>query len=129
MAILQLFKGNIAANLAIQLKLDTALFQQLCASFDNFLFQLEARNAIDQQAAHPVIAIIDHHLIAFAAQDIGRSQTRRPCPNNTDRLIALGHNLNRLYPAFFKGGFGNIFFHRTDSDRLKTLFDNAIAFA
>ncbi|CAI8373265.1 MAG: Uncharacterised protein [Rhodospirillaceae bacterium] len=122
-------KGNIAAYLAIKLKLNAALFQQFCASLNDIFFQLKAGNTIDHQAADTVIAVINNDLIPLAAKQVSSSKASRPRTNNTNRLLTLSIDLNRLYPALIKGCFGNIFLNRTDGNRLKALFDNAIAFA
>ena len=119
---------RIAADLEVAMKFHAALFQQIDTALDDILFQLETGNPIDQQTPNPIITIINSDLIPLAAQYISRRQPGRACPNDACRQPVFLSHLNRLHPAFFKGGFSDMFFNRTNRDRFKAFFDHTIAF-
>ena len=126
----ELVEGRIAAHFEIQLEGDPALFEPLDAALDDILLQLEVRDAIDEEPAGAVMAVIDRHLVAFAAQLFGCGQTRGPGADDADRLGALAARPERLHPAALPGRVGDVFLDRTDRHRpMAGLFDDAIAFA
>ena len=55
------------------LNFDAAVGEALHAALDDFLLQLEVRDAVDQQAAGAVVAVIDGDLVAER-----RAVRRRP---------------------------------------------------
>jgi hypothetical protein len=63
--------------------------QAFRAALDDVLLQLEAGNAVDQQPARPVVAVIDVHLVAAPAQPLGRGQPARAGADDADRLAQL----------------------------------------
>ncbi|MNL51923.1 hypothetical protein D3C87_1750620 [compost metagenome] len=67
----QLVHRDIDADRGVQHELDPALDQAVDAALNDALLQLEAGDAIGQQAARAVVAVIDDDLIAFAAQTVG----------------------------------------------------------
>jgi hypothetical protein len=68
---------HVLADLETELEVDAALGQALGAALDDVLLQLEAGNAVDQQAAGPVVPVIDGDLIAGGAQLLGGRQAGR----------------------------------------------------
>ena len=85
--------------------------------------------SVDQQAADPVIAVVDVNLVAEAAQLLGGGHAAGPGADNAHRLRPLGPGLGRLDPAVAERGVGDVALHGADGDRLETLFDHAVAFA
>ena len=67
----------------------TAIDQTLRAACDDFFFQLEVRNAVDEQSADAVVAIVHGHLIAARAQTLRRGEPRRSRADNADAFAAL----------------------------------------
>src|SRR5688572_16539138 len=127
---LQLGQRHVAAELAIQLELDAALGQLLGPAQHDRLFQLEVRDAIDHQSADAVVAVINRHLVALAAQELGGGEARRPGADNADRFSALARRLDRLHPAHLERGVGDVTLDLADGDgAVAGLLDHAIAFA
>ena len=124
-----ILKAAVGTDVHIQLKGNTAICQQLVPALNHMLFQLEPRNAIDQQPANAVIAIIDCHLIALLSQHIGGGKASRSRANNPDRFAALCNRLRWLHPAIFKGCLCDMLFNSADCDRFESFFDDAAAFA
>src|SRR5690606_34033747 len=127
----QILQGGVAADLEIEMELHAGLDQQLRAAFDDMLFQLEVRDAVDHQPAGAVVAVVDMHLVAEAAQAVGSRQTRRPGADDADALRPLAvHRMRRLHPAVPVGGFGDVFLDGADGDgAVARLRDDAGAFA
>ncbi|MNN54795.1 hypothetical protein D3C81_1696320 [compost metagenome] len=67
----QLVHRDIDADIGVEHELDPAFDQAINAALDDALLQLEAGDAIGQQAAGAVVAVIDRDGVAFAAQAIG----------------------------------------------------------
>ncbi|MNT13259.1 hypothetical protein D3C72_1482210 [compost metagenome] len=67
----QLVHRDIDADVGVQHELDPALDQAVDAALNDALLQLEAGDAVGQQAARAIMAVIDGDLIAFAAQTVG----------------------------------------------------------
>ena len=63
--------------------------QPLDAALDDVLLQLEAGDAVGQQAAGAVVAVVDMDLIAARAQLLGGGQPGRAGADDADRLAAL----------------------------------------
>ncbi len=55
----QLGEAGVAADLEIEMEADAAIGEQLVAARDDLLLQLEVGDAVDQQAADPVVAVVD----------------------------------------------------------------------
>ena len=64
------------------------------------LFQLHVRDAVAEQAADPVVPLVDHHLMAAAVQLHGSSQSRRTASHNGNSFSCAYLGRLRLYPAF-----------------------------
>ena len=56
------------------------------AALHDLLLQLEAGDAVDQQAADAVVAVVDRDLIALAAQLLGGGQPGRAGADDADAL-------------------------------------------
>ncbi len=70
-------EAGIAPDLEAGLEGDADLLQQFGAAQHDRLLELEVRNAVDEQPADPVVPVIDRHLIALAAEEIGRGEACR----------------------------------------------------
>ena len=106
-AFTQLGQADIVADLAIEMEGHPGVAQQLLAPLHDVLLELEVRDAIDQQAADPVVAIEDRDLVALAPQLLGSGQPARTGADDRDPLLALAARLDRLHPALFPGGVGD----------------------
>ena len=74
---------------AVQVELDAAFGEQPGAPLDHVLLQLEVRDAVDQQAADPVVAVVDVDLVAASAQLLGGREPGRAGADDADRFGAL----------------------------------------
>ena len=106
-----------------------AFDEQVGAAPDDGFLQLEVGDPVDQQAADPVVAVVDVDLIAEAAQLLGGRHPAGARADDPDGLRPLGPGLRRLDPAVAERGIGDVALHRADGDRLETLLDHAVAFA
>ena len=61
---LQLLGADGAANIGIKDKLDALILQNFYPAVDDPLLQLHVGDAVHQQAARAVLALIDRHLVA-----------------------------------------------------------------
>ncbi len=131
MALAQLRQRRVAADLKAFMEMDARCAETLDATGDDLLLQLEAGDAIDEQAAGAIMPVIDMHLIAMAPQIFGRRQSRRPRTDDADRLVrAVADGDDRLDPTFLPGGVGDELLDRADGDRaMARKFDHAIALA
>src|SRR5271154_5178594 len=100
MTLAQLGHRDVAADLAVQMEGDLGVAQQLLAALHDLLLELEVGDAVDQQAADTVVAIIDRDLIALAAQLLGGREAGGTGADDADALHALAARLDRLDPAF-----------------------------
>ena len=126
----QIGEGDIAAHVAIHLEGHAALFQLPDAPHDDILLQLEARNAIGQQTAGPVVAVIDGHLHTRTAQHIRRRQAAGSRADDAHALGSLLAGGGHIDPTFLPGGVGDVFLDTADGDRaVARQLDHAIALA
>ena len=125
----QLGERQVATDIDTEFEADAGRFEQLPAPQHDVFFQLEARNAVDQQATHAVVAIIHDHLIAERAKLLGSCQTARAGTNDANRLLALACRRTRRDPALVERMVGHETLHSANGDAVKALFDDAIAFA
>ena len=78
--------GPVAADVAGEVEVDAAVAQMARAPLDDRLLQLEAGDAVDQQAADPVVAVVDVDLLALPAQLLGAGEAGRAGADDADRL-------------------------------------------
>src|SRR4029077_5946222 len=99
----QLGEAVVAADAEIQLKLDPAGDQQVMTPGDDMLFQLEIGDAVDEEAADPVVAVVDMDGVSLAAKLLGGGEAGRPGANDADRPAELAARQRRLDPARGEG--------------------------
>ena len=123
-------KADILPHATIQNEGNTPRLQLRNPLHDNIFFQFEAGNAIGQQPARAVIAVVHRHLHTLPAQHVCRSQPAGPRANNRHRLGPFCKGNNRLYPTIFPREVGQVFLNRPNGHRaVARLFDHAVAFA
>ena len=122
-------EGCFTADVGVEFEIDAAVFQPFPAAEHDLLFQLEAWNAVDKQAADAVMAVINCDLIALLAQSLGCGEAGRAGADDADGFSAFLHGANGLHPALLEGGVGDVAFNRADGDGFKALFDDAVALA
>src|SRR5579885_265252 len=108
---------------------DPRRFEQRLAPRHDFLLQLEIGDAIDEQAADSVVAVIDRDTIALAAELLPCGKAGGPGADDTDGAVELAQRLRRLDPARGEGGLGQVFLYRADRHRREILLEDAIALA
>ena len=72
------------------------------------LFELEIGDAVKQEAADAVIAVVDVDLIAAAAQLLGGGQAARSGADDADRTLKLARRAGCLDPSLLEGGLGDV---------------------
>ena len=126
----QIGECGIASNFKIEMESNAPITQTLGATFNDFLFKLEIGDAVSQQAADAIIAIINVHAVPFTSQFLRPREAGRTGTDNAHRLIAFPRHLDRFDPTFLPCGIGQILFNGTNSNRsVSRLFDHTIAFA
>lgn len=126
----QFLETDIIADIAVQHIFDARSGQAVGAAGDDVLFQLERRDAVNQQAAGAVIAVIDGDLIAERAQAVGGGDAGRAGADDADRLRPLDLRPDRLDPAVFKRHVAEITLDTADGDVLPAgLLQHARTFA
>ncbi len=129
MARAQVVQADVAADLAVQVKDDPGLLQQLPAPEHDVLFQLEVGDAVDHQAADPVVPVVDVYRVAQPPQLLGRGQPARPGADDAHRDAVFLARAAGLDPTLFPGGVGDEPLDGADGDALEAALDDAVAFA
>src|SRR5260221_5849562 len=126
----QLLELDAAANIGIAAKGDAGVAEMPDTSLDDRFIQLEIRDAIDQQAAKAVSAVIDGYLIADLTQLLGSSDAGRAAADDADRLRQFGLWANRAHPSFSPSGVGNVALDGADRHGpVAGLLNHAVPFA
>src|SRR6185312_11697414 len=86
-------------------------------------------DAVDEEPADPVVAVVDMDLIALAAELLGGGEAGRAGADDADRVREFARRRGRLDPALGESGLGDVFLNRADRDRVEALLDDAIALA
>ena len=84
----QCVQRGVTANFEIGVKMDARILKPLHAANDDVFLKLKTGDAIGQQAAHAVIAVVHMHVIARDAQIFCGGQATRAAANDPDRLPA-----------------------------------------
>src|SRR4030088_3776443 len=108
---------------------DLGIAQQLLAALHSLLLDLEVGDAVDQQAAHPVVAVVDRDLVSLAAELLGGGEAGRSGAHDADALASLAPGLDRVHPALGPGGVGDELLDRADGDRPEAPLGDAVAVA
>src|SRR5262249_17331355 len=108
---------------------DAAFLEKAPAPLHHMLLELEIGDAVDEEPADPVVAVVDMDLVTLAAQLLGGGEAGRPRADDADGETQLARRFRRLDPALRKGSLGDVFLDRADGDALEALLDDAIAFA
>ena len=126
----QVGEAGLAPDLEAEPEDHAAFGQTAGAALDHLLLQLEAGNAVDQQAASPVVAVVDGDGVAGLAQPFGRRQPRRARADDPHRGAAVGTGAQRLDPALLPRGVGDVFLDRADGHgAMARLLDDAVTLA
>jgi hypothetical protein len=126
----QIIERCVTPDIEPFVKDDAARLQPVDAAHDDLFLKLEAGNAIRKEAARAVMPVIDMQVIARDVEIFGGAEPRWSRTDNPDRLAARPPRRQRLDPALFPRGIGDVFFNRADGDgTVARKFDDAIAFA
>ncbi len=121
---------QILANGAVEHKFDATLGELIDAGHDRIFLELEARNAIGQEATGAVIPVIDRDLNTLAAQRIGGGKAGWAGTDDANAFGPLGTRGDRLDPTLGPSRIGQIAFDRADGHgAVARLLDHAVAFA
>src|SRR3546814_6184852 len=130
MLLAQRVQCRVLADREAEMEMDAALDEPVDAAHHHILLELEARDAIGEESARTVVAVIDMHLMPRGAQIFGSGQARGPRADDADRLAGRGALVHRFDPALGPSGVGDIFFDAAARHRaMARKFDDAIAFA
>ena len=89
----------------------------LQAAVDNVLLQLEIGDAVAQEAAHAVVLLEEHDLVAGADQLLGGGQSGRAGADHGHAAGALLPGVDGPDPALLEGPLRNLVFDLLDGDR------------
>ena len=102
----------------------------MCAAFNDILLKFEIRNAVNEQAADAIVAIINRHLVSALTHALCSSEAGGTGANNADCLAALSARANGIDPALFPRRLSQILFDSADGNAaMAALLDHARAFA
>src|SRR3546814_20993779 len=90
MLLAQRVQCRVLADREAEMEMDAALDEPVDAAHHHILLELEARDAIGEESARTVVAVIDMHLMPRGAQIFGRGQARGPRADDPDRLAGRG---------------------------------------
>ena len=125
---IELCRIDVLSDIAAKMKHDPLLHHQRDAAFHDLLLQLHVRDAIHEQAAGPIIALIDMHLMSHAVQCPRCGQSAWAATDHS-RLLAAAHRGRWLHPAFFEGLFDDRQLILPDCDRIAVHAADACLFA
>src|SRR5690606_19368633 len=115
---------------ALELEGDLRAPHHLGAAQHDLLLQLEVRDAVDEEAADAVVAVVDGDLPALLPELLGRGEAGGPGADDADREPVLDRRLDRPHPALREGRVGDVALDRADGDRaVPGGLDDAIALA
>ncbi len=126
---LQIFHGNILADMRAGNELHAFGFHLRQSPVDDVLFQFEIRNAVAQQTADAIGLLIDRDRVAGAAKLLRGGQSSGA--GAYDCYLFPGEMLRRLgtNPAFFESALDDAFLNLLDGDRRLIDAQNAGRFA
>ena len=75
------------------------MFEQRMTARHDLLFELEIGDAVDEQAADPVVAVIDVDGVALATELLGGGEAGRAGTDDADGVRPLAQRQRRLHPA------------------------------
>ena len=82
----QFFECDVHTNICVQLHINAAFRELICAAFNDVFFQLKGGNTVGEQTAHTIITVINRYLIARAAQTVRSGHTTRTGADDTNAL-------------------------------------------
>ena len=96
----QLVQAGVAADLEFVAEVDAAVLQPLQPPPDDVFLQLEAGYAVGEQAAAPVVPVVNGDAVAAPPQQLRRRQPGRAGADNADRAVrAVADRADRLDPG------------------------------
>ena len=96
----QLRRVDVLADVGVDDELDAARAQQLDAAVDDALVELHVRDAVHEQAADAVGALVDGNLVTGLVELIGCREAGRARADDRHALAAARRRHVRLDPAF-----------------------------
>ena len=116
-AVADLTDGHVLADVRVDAEL-RALFAHLRdALLEVALLHLELGNAVAQQAADPIGALVDGHVVAGARELLRGREPRGPGADHRDALAGLGVRNDRREPALFPRAVDDLDLDLLDRDR------------
>ena len=109
-------KADVFAYCCVQFELNTTHFKLFITAHHNVFFQLEAWNAVSQQTASAVIAVINSDLQTCTTQNISCGQTTRTSTDDAYAFSAFDLRRDRKNPTLIPCSVRNILLNRTDGD-------------
>ena len=98
----QFLRGDIHADVHAGLEGHAFGLHQRLAAQDHGFIQFHIRDAVHQQTADTVAALVHSHAVAAVVQRIRRRQTRGAASDDSDLLAAANLRRHRLDEAFFE---------------------------
>ena len=110
----QLGEADVPADVGVEHERHAAVREALHATLDDLFLELEIRDAVDQETACAVVAIINGDLVASCAKFVGRREAGRACADDADAFDAFAWGCDRLHPAAIPCRVGNVAFDCAD---------------
>ena len=82
----QFFECDVHTNICVQLHINAAFRELICAAFNDVFLQLKGGNTVGEQTTHAIITVINRYLVSRAAQTIRGGHTAWACADDTDAL-------------------------------------------
>src|SRR5690606_12629556 len=120
--LLQFFRidriGASAADIGVGDEVDTLGLQQIDTALHHVLAELHVRNAVHQQAADTIGALVHGHRVAELIQLRGSGETRWTRADNRDLLAGARRRRLRHHPAFLEAAINARVLNIPDRHRL-----------
>ncbi len=111
--------GEVTPDLDAAHELDAGGRHHIDPTLHDGLVQLEIRDPVAEEAARPVVALVDDDGVAGTRELLGRSQPGRPAPHHGDGLARRRRALDRLHPALVEGALADRPLDLLDGDGLR----------
>ena len=109
---------DVDADAAVGHNLEALGFHLLDAPIDDPLFQLEIGNAVDQQSADAIRALVERHRMSRARELLRACEPRRSRAHDCDALAGLLRGRQRRDPFFRPGVIDDVLLDQFDRDRI-----------
>ena len=126
---LQVFAGDVNADVDAGFKFHAFGFHQLDAAFDDLFFEFEIRNAVAEKSAGMEIALIDRDFVSMLIEDCRCGKSGGTGADDGDRFPGALCHVPNLHQSLFISLFHDVTLNLANRDRFKVETAGAGAFA